>query len=108
MAEVRQPSPLAVRRSFLTARDVGRYVRERNAANMKIIKESETEFVLDVTHSLAPQVFDYPLTLKVSLKDAGRLAGATQGDTNLEVTQRGGETFVNVVPNGGSVTVTIK
>jgi len=87
--------------------DVGRYVRQRRAANIKIIKESETEFVLDVTHSLNPEVFDHPLTLKISLKEDGRVTGAKQGDTVLEQTRRSGETIVNVKPNGGSITVTL-
>ena len=87
--------------------DVGRYVRERNAANLKVIKETETQIVLDVTHSLDPKVFDYPLTLKISLKNAGRVSGVTQGDKDVEVIRRGDETFVNVIPNGDSVTVTL-
>lgn len=85
--------------------DVGRYVRERNAVNMQVINESESEFVVDVTHSLDPEVFDYPLTLKISLKDAGWVSSVTQGDTVLELTRRSGETIVNVKPNGGAVTV---
>jgi len=87
--------------------DVGRYVRQRNATNIEVIEESETRIVLDVSHSLDPTVFDYPLTLKIFLKDAARVTGVTRGDRNLEVTQRRGETFVNVVPNGGPVTVTL-
>jgi len=87
--------------------DVGRYVRERNAVNMEVINESESEFAVNVTHSLDPEVFDYPLTLKISLKNADRVSGVTQGDTVLELTRRNGETIVNVKPNGGAVTVTL-
>ena len=87
--------------------DVGRYVRERNAVNMEVIKETETQIVLDVTHSLDPKVFDYPLTLKISLNSAGRVSGVTQGDKDVEVIRRGDETFVNVIPNGDSITVTL-
>ena len=87
--------------------DVGRCVRERNAVNIEVIKETETQIVLNVKHSLDPEVFDYPLTLNLSLKGSERVTGVTQGDTNLEVTQRGGEAIVNVIPNGGPVMVTL-
>ncbi|MCP4785490.1 MAG: polysaccharide deacetylase family protein [Fuerstiella sp.] len=83
--------------------DVGRYVRERNAVNIEVVKESESGFVVDVTHSLDPEVFDYPLTLKISLKEADRVDSVTQGDTRLELTRHNGEVIVNVKPNGGEV-----
>jgi peptidoglycan/xylan/chitin deacetylase (PgdA/CDA1 family) len=87
--------------------DVGRYVRQRSAANIEVIKESETQIVLDITHSLDPNLFDYPLTLKISVKNAARVTGVTQGDTVLKQTRRSGETIVNIRPNGGSITVTL-
>jgi len=87
--------------------DVGRYVRERDAVNMAVIRESENGFVVDITHSLDPRVFDYPLTLKISLRDAGSVSSVTQGDTVLKLTRRSGEMIVNVKPNGGSIRVTL-
>jgi peptidoglycan/xylan/chitin deacetylase (PgdA/CDA1 family) len=85
--------------------DVGRYVRERDVAKIEILSETDDLIVLDVTHSLDSEVFDYPLTLKLALNDAIRVTDVAQDGTDLEVTQSGGEAFVNVVPNGGSVTV---
>jgi hypothetical protein len=52
-------------------------------------------------------VFDYPLTLKISLRDAGSVSSVTQGDTVLKLTRRSGEMIVNVKPNGGSIRVTL-
>ncbi len=88
--------------------DVGRYVRERDAAKIETLSETEDRIVLDITHSLAPDVFDYPLTLKIVLEDTNRVARATQGDRSLDVIRRDGEALLNVVPNGGPVTVTTK
>ena len=85
--------------------DVGRYIRERNAARIEIIKETEDEVVLDVTHPLDPDVFDLPLTLKLSLNGPADLADVSQDGKSVEVTTRGRELMFDVVPNGGDITI---
>jgi len=85
--------------------DVGRYVREREAARIEIIRETEGEVVLEVTHSLDPKVFDYPLTLKLSLNGPADLAEMFQDGRSVEVTTRGRELMSDIVPNGGDVTI---
>ncbi len=85
--------------------DVGRYVRERNAARIEIIKETADEVVLDVTHPLDAEVFDLPLTMKLSLNGPADLADVFQDGKSVEVTTRGRELMFDVVPNGGNITV---
>jgi len=85
--------------------DVGRFVRERNAARIEIIKETEDEVVLDVTHTLDPEVFDLPLTLKLSLNGPADLADVSQGGKSAEVTTCGRDLMFDVVPNRGDVTI---
>ncbi len=88
--------------------DVGRYIRERNAARITIISETEDRIVLDVTHRLDPNVFDLPLTLKLSLIGTVNLAGMSQDGKRVKVMTRGRDALFNVVPNGGPVTIKIQ
>ncbi len=85
--------------------DVGRYVRERNAARITIVEQSADEIVLEVTHELDPDVFDLPLTLKLTLTDTEGVIVASQGKQILNVTMRGNASILNVVPNSDPVTI---
>jgi peptidoglycan/xylan/chitin deacetylase (PgdA/CDA1 family) len=85
--------------------DVGRYVRERDAARIETVTQTEDQIVLDVTHSLDPKVSDFPLTLRLSLNGPADLANVSQGGKSVEVTTRGRELMFDVVPNGGDIAI---
>lgn len=87
--------------------NIGRYIGERNAAKIQILKETENEVVLKLTHSLDPGIFDMPLTLKMTLESTAEISRVVQDVKTVDVITRGREWIFDVVPNGGVVTIRI-
>jgi len=84
---------------------VGRYVRQRDATHFEIIEENANEIVFKVTHALDPDVFDLPLSLKLSLDGAKGPIVVSRRERTVKVTKSDNDVMFNVIPNGEPVTV---
>jgi hypothetical protein len=58
--------------------DVALYGQERDTATLKTVRTDATGIALSLTSQMDPEVFDYPLTVKVRLPDAWSAVAATQ------------------------------
>jgi hypothetical protein len=58
--------------------DVALYGQERDTATLKTVRTDATGIALSLTSQMDPEVFDYPLTVKVRLPDAWPVVAATQ------------------------------
>jgi len=86
---------------------VGRYIMERNAAQLTTISSGGSELSFTLTHSLDPTVFDVPVTVSVSMPATWTSATVTQAGTPLTFTASDNrdQININVMPNGGTVVV---
>ncbi len=87
--------------------DVTRYMRERMAASVAV--SGGDELRVEVTHSLDPNLYDYPLTLTTQVPDSWEAAWVTQGSetTRVDAESRRGRAYVSyrAVPNAETVTL---
>lgn len=87
--------------------NVARYIKERNAASLSVIKSDAESITITLTDNLPDSVYKYPLTIRRPLPDGWTEAKVTQGDTPVEnsiVTVNGNKMVMfNAVPDGGDI-----
>lgn len=89
-----------------TYAEVAAYLKEREAATVKV-SGTTSRVVIDVQHTLDPQLFAEPLTIAVKGGDwEGLTPSAMQQGQAVEVINRGDELLVNVMPGDATVEVT--
>jgi len=86
---------------------IGRYVKARQAATLKVIEQKADSVRFTVSSDLKPaEVFQVPLTIVIPAAGATK-AVATQGDRPApKVTIKDGNILVDVLPDGTETTVT--
>jgi len=91
-------------------REVSLYGQERETATLLTPLISEQQIRLEITDEMNDAIFDFPLTVKVSLNDSWHSIEATQEGRAIEATliTHQGDTFalVSVVPDRGPATIT--
>jgi len=84
---------------------VVQYGQQRDTAELKVTKNNPKEIALLLTSKMAPEYFDYPLTVKVTVPKDWKNATAKQADKEIEtklVEHEGHKyVFVQVVPGRG-------
>lgn len=80
--------------------EVAAYVKERDNATINS-DEDDSEISLTVNTGLNATLFNQPLTLIIDTN----VASAEQDGVALDINVRGGQTLINVNPNGGTVTI---
>ena len=92
--------------------DVAKYGQERDTATLKVLSSDNDAIRLEVTDLMDDTYFTYPLTVKVRLPDGWKTLAAMQGGkaTRGELIQHEGAAYalVDVVPDAGVVTLTVK
>jgi peptidoglycan/xylan/chitin deacetylase (PgdA/CDA1 family) len=88
--------------------DAVRYLKERNNSRFEIHEDNGNKIVFEVTHDLDPDVFDLPITLKLSLNDGASVKRITQAGKTLKLTQTGKSALVDVTPNGGEIVLRLE
>jgi hypothetical protein len=87
--------------------DVALYGQERDTATVETRECGDGRIVLALTSRMDPEVFDYPLTVKVCLPDGWKGARATQGGKEVParavVHEQGTYLLVKAVPDRGEV-----
>jgi peptidoglycan/xylan/chitin deacetylase (PgdA/CDA1 family) len=91
-----------------TFQDAAKYMRERMHAGVQIRAKGEG-FEIALTHDLAPDLYDRPLTLRTAVPDDWIAAEVRQGDRVVRAPAKGsvGGRFVvyEAAPNSGPVTL---
>ena len=80
--------------------EVAAYVKERDNVTIDS-DEDDNEITLTISTGLSATLFNQPLTLIID----ANIASAEQEGAALDVNVRGGQTLINVNPNGGRVTI---
>ncbi len=89
--------------------DVVKYGQERDSASLKVTRVDDAEVRFTLTDGVDDKLFDFPLTIKVRVKDDWKAIGATQGGKAVKaklITHEGGTfALVQAVPDRGEVTL---
>ncbi|SMO47292.1 polysaccharide deacetylase family protein [Fodinibius sediminis] len=89
-----------------TFRDVTKYIRERMNAEVNSSYDGD-QISIELTHSLDPRLYQYPLTLKTYVPSGWESAVVQQGEDQQQVEVREDEqgTYIlyNALPNAGPV-----
>ena len=79
------------------------YLKERNHSRLIVHKDNGNEVAMQVTHSLDPEVFDLPITLKLSLNKGASVKRITQAGKTLDSKPAGNGLLFDVTPNGDEI-----
>jgi len=85
--------------------NVFRYLSEREESKIKVIKESQKENVIRVSNSLDNEIYNIPLTLKITLSKVTSVTKVTQNGERLNLTKKGNEILIDVSPNSGDISI---
>lgn len=89
-------------------RDATKYMRERMAAKTSS-QETDDGFVVKLEHTLDPQVYNYPLTLKTHVPVEWKSVQISQGTRVVELQaskdDQGAYVMYDAVPNAGDITL---
>lgn len=83
--------------------NVCRYIQERNAAELTVVSNGNTNITLRLTHNLDNTVFNYPVTLRRPLPSGWPAAAIKQNGTAVPGQVVNGNLMFDVVPNGGDI-----
>ena len=90
---------------------IARYMRERMSSTLTVLSENSVEIRLDLTHSLDSSIYNQPLTIRSTVPTDWLKVNIQQGGVLITVdsTIEGLDTVIyyNVVPNNGTITLTI-
>ena len=86
-----------------------RYMQERIYSTLAVISESETEIILNLTHSLDNSIFNFPLTTRSTVPSAWSVVHIYQAGSEQIIAPviENGEAVVyyDAVPNAGLITL---
>jgi len=90
--------------------DVALYGQERDTARLQTRESTEKKITLELTSQMDPEIFNYPLTLKVCVPASWQAGiSATQGGKVMDVsavTHEGRRyVLVKAVPDGGDIAI---
>ncbi|MBN2234565.1 MAG: polysaccharide deacetylase family protein [Opitutales bacterium] len=94
-----------------TMGNLTRYVRERNDTRTQVLSANDDTLVFTLNNELDDSVFNYPLTVLVSVPDGWTHASVIQGEhqQNCVVDTTGGNTIkCRILPDQGIVTVSVQ
>ncbi len=89
--------------------NVVRYIRERDAAAVTELSNTDSLIVFSVTHNLDVQLYNFPLTIKRPVPGNWISFTVSQNGTMLptQIVNENGKTYfiVDILPNGGDVKI---
>jgi Carboxypeptidase regulatory-like domain/Dockerin type I domain len=93
-----------------TVGNITKYVKEREDFSYTLLSSDENNIQFEVTDSLDDSIYNYPLSVDVTVPYDWSVVGVQQGDTsyNADTFWENGTNYVrvHVVPNGGVLTLT--
>ncbi len=87
--------------------NVFRYLTEREESKIKLVKESQKEKIIRVSNQLDNEIYNIPLTLKITLSKGAKEPKVFQDGGKLNVTKKGKEILFDVIPNTGDISIRI-
>lgn len=87
-----------------TLREVAKYIKERNATAAVATQQGDN-IELTLTNNLNAEIFDEPLTVRISPSKPWSGAKATQNGKECRAAINNGTIEVDAVPNAGTVTI---
>ncbi|MFH0867314.1 MAG: polysaccharide deacetylase family protein [Bacteroidota bacterium] len=97
-----------------TYKNVIKYIRERNNAKLSLIDSTLYDYTLSLTDTLADDIYNVPITLKVRLKSGNmvNLVSITQAGKQIDFIEKydNGKLYVtfNAVPDAGDIKFNIQ
>lgn len=85
--------------------DVARYLRQRNAAQVRLVSSTTTQRVFSLTDTLPNDAFDLPLTLKMTLPSGWEGCEVVQANVTTSAKIQGNTALFHAVPDRGEITV---
>ena len=81
--------------------EVGRYVFERDAAQLEIVEKSSDKLAFKLTHTLPDKVvFDHPLTVVIPVASVTSAEAMDANRNPVEASVKDGKVLINAKPNG--------
>ena len=87
--------------------NVYRYLSEREESKIKVLKESQKEKIIQVSNRLDNEIYNIPLTLKITLSEGAKDPKVFQNGEKLNVTRKGNALLFDVIPNTGDISIKI-
>jgi len=87
--------------------NVYRYLLEREESKIKVVKESQKEKIIQVSNQLDNEIYNIPLTLKITLSKGAIEPKVFQNGEKLNVTRKGNALLIDVIPNTGDIFIKI-
>ncbi len=84
------------------------YVKERQAAEIKVVENKADGIRLELTCGLDPAFYDLPLTLSTKVPSGWKTCTVTQGKTTAEVEVKDGAVKYDAVPGAGEISLKAK
>jgi oligosaccharide reducing-end xylanase len=89
--------------------NVARYIKERDAASLKVKSSADTKITVELTDNLADSIFNYPLTVRRPLPDGWTTASVSQKDKAVDdsIITVDSKKYVmfKAVPDGGDIVI---
>jgi len=89
-----------------TLSEATKYIQERQNASVEIEKNNDI-LTLSVTHTLDPEIFNYPLTVKIVVDENVKSAVAKQNGRLIDSRIENHELFLNVVPGKDKISISL-
>jgi len=87
--------------------NVYRYLLEREESKIKVVKESQKEKIIQVSNQFDNEIYNIPLTLKITLSKGAIEPKVFQNGEKLNVTRKGNALLIDVIPNTGDISIKI-
>ncbi len=87
-----------------TLSDVTKYIQERQDASIEIQKNNNN-LTLKVSHTLNPEIFNHPLTVKIAIDKNVKSAVAIQNGNLIDCRIEDDGLFLNVVPSNDKILI---
>ena len=84
-----------------TVGNVTRYIKERDAVNIVLVEETKDKLSFRITDNLPDELFNYPVTLEITLPEGWQKAEAKQKNIKNTFVVYNKKIQVNVVPDQG-------
>ena len=88
-----------------TVGNVTRYCKERDSASIQLVEETSDKMVLSITDNLPNELFNFPITLEVSVPSSWKKVKVKQKNVKNTVEVVNGKFVVNAIPDGGIVEI---
>jgi peptidoglycan/xylan/chitin deacetylase (PgdA/CDA1 family) len=88
-----------------TVGNISKYVKEREFLDIKILEDSENKMMLELSDNLPDEIYNYPLSIEVSVPVSWKKVSVKQMDKIQSVEVKEGKIFLNAIPDRGKIEI---